>query len=193
MKINKENLKVGFWYEDEAGNKIESDENLVDRPQGARSRQTIHPTQLDETIYMFYDKDKKCNHRRTKKMTGLEDQYKGRKCLDCGRSQIKIKWRPWPRKWDEGETSYELMTWHTHLCTLSEECAVTMVNAGDYTLREALAIMAQSCERCGNVLIYRYLDGKDGYEEFSEEWYKSGTSCDFCKGLEKKGERTWHR
>ena len=34
-----------------------------------------------------------------------------------------------------------------------------------------------------NVLLYKYLDGKDGYEEFSEEWQKCNTVCDWCKDL----------
>ena len=61
--------------------------------------------------------------------------------------------------------------------------AVAMVNSGDYDLYEALAVLAEACERCANVLLHKYLpDDEDGYEEFSEDWYKANTVCDFCKG-----------
>ena len=65
--------------------------------------------------------------------------------------------------------------------TWSQECIVAMVNSGDFTLEQAIYVFANSCERCMNALLYKYLDGKDGYEEYSEEWYKCGTECDFCK------------
>jgi hypothetical protein len=47
-----------------------------------------------------------------------------------------------------------------------------MANSGDYTLAEAMALYASCCERCMNVLAYKYLDGKDGYAEYSDEWKK---------------------
>ena len=39
-----------------------------------------------------------------------------------------------------------------HLCRASGRLAVAMVNSGDYELDEALAVLAQACERCVNVL-----------------------------------------
>ena len=42
-------------------------------------------------------------------------------------------------------------------------------------------ITVTECERCMNVLAYKYLNGKDGYEEYSEEWLKCPTVCQFCK------------
>ena len=41
--------------------------------------------------------------------------------------------------------------------------------------------ITSECERCGNVLLYKYLNGKDGYEEYSQEWEKANTECDFCR------------
>jgi hypothetical protein len=32
-----------------------------------------------------------------------------------------------------------------------------------------------------NVLIHKYTNGEDGYEEYGEEWEKCGTVCDFCR------------
>lgn len=59
---------------------------------------------------------------------------------------------------------------------------VAMVNSGDYTLEQAIWICAKSCERCMNVLSDKYCH-RDGYAEFSDEWKKCNTVCDFCKDL----------
>lgn len=69
----------------------------------------------------------------------------------------------------------------TNLCRASGRLAVAMVNSGDYDLYEALAVLRRACERCTNVLWHKYLPDEDGYEEYSEEWYKANTICDFCK------------
>ena len=62
-----------------------------------------------------------------------------------------------------------------------QDCIVAMVNSGDFTLEQAIWVYANSCERCMNALAYKYLDGKDGYPEYSEEWKKCNTVCDFCR------------
>ena len=51
-----------------------------------------------------------------------------------------------------------------------QDCIVAMVNSGDFTLEQAIWVYANACERCMNALCYKYLDGKEGYEEYSEEW-----------------------
>ena len=56
-----------------------------------------------------------------------------------------------------------------------------MVQSGDYTFEEAVCIWVNACERCMNVLTYKYTNGKDGYPEHSEEWEKCNTCCDFCE------------
>ena len=67
----------------------------------------------------------------------------------------------------------------------SQDCVVAMVNSGDYTLEEAIYVFANACERCTNVLLHKYLNGADGYEEYSEEWKKANTVCDWCRDEEK--------
>ena len=62
----------------------------------------------------------------------------------------------------------------------NQDVIMAMVNSGDYTLPEALVVFASACERCMNVLAYKYLNGADGYAEHSEEWEKCNTKCDFC-------------
>lgn len=65
----------------------------------------------------------------------------------------------------------------------NEPIIMAMVQSGDYTLSEALAVYANACERCSNVLAYKYLKGADGYPEFSDKWYACNTVCDYCKDL----------
>lgn len=86
-----------------------------------------------------------------------------------------------------GKTFHPMVTFHTYYGG-SQETIVAMVNSGDYTLEQAIWVYTTACERCMNVLAHKYspeLD--DGYEEFSDEWYKCGTSCLFC---ENEGDKT---
>ena len=73
------------------------------------------------------------------------------------------------------------ITWSTLIGGGNQDVILAMANSGDYTLAEAMALYASCCERCMNVLAYKYLDGKDGYEEYSDEWKKCNTVCRYCK------------
>lgn len=73
------------------------------------------------------------------------------------------------------------MTWATHIGGGNQDVILAMANSEDYTLAEAMALYASCCERCANVLAYKYLDGKDGYAEYSDEWKKCGTFCRYCR------------
>ncbi len=72
---------------------------------------------------------------------------------------------------------------YTHIGRGSGRLIVAMVNSGDYDLYEAIGVYGIACERCMNVLWNKYLPGEDGYEEFSDEWKKANTECEFCRGL----------
>jgi hypothetical protein len=37
-----------------------------------------------------------------------------------------------------------------------------------------------------NALEFKYLNGKAGYAEYSEEWLKCNTECDFCKSIKER-------
>ena len=63
----------------------------------------------------------------------------------------------------------------------NEKIILAMVNSGDYTLSEALAVYTSACERCANVLAWKYTNGEDGYPEFSKKWNEANTECDFCR------------
>lgn len=83
---------------------------------------------------------------------------------------------------DEKSGEYKFLAdMNTHIGKGNEEVITAMVNSGDYTISEAIILWARSCERCMNVLAYKYLNGKDGYPEHSYEWNKCNTSCKFCE------------
>lgn len=73
------------------------------------------------------------------------------------------------------------ITCSTHIGGGNQDVILAMANSGDYTLAEAMALYASCCERCMNVLAYKYLDGKDGYAEYSDEWKNCNTVCRYCK------------
>ena len=63
----------------------------------------------------------------------------------------------------------------------NESVILAMANSGDFRLSEALAVYANCCERCANVLAYKYLNGADGYPEHSREWNRCNTICEYCE------------
>lgn len=190
MNIDKTKLKIGVWYEDENGDMIPS---MDDSPEpvtkvGAITYHSCFPLQITESIYMFHDDNEKrnCRHQRKyhKKDMDLVKGYKGRTCRKCVCSQVRKWWQPWGSKWDEGTSVTPLMDLHSTIGGGNQNVILAMANSGDFTLAEALVVFASSCERCMNVLAYKYTGGKDGYEEYSEEWKKCGTVCGFCEGEE---------
>ena len=142
MTIDKSKLKIGLWYTDEDGNRIEHTGDLV-KPDNAVYAHACFPLEIREEIYKIRD--------------------------DGG----------------YGEKDH-VITFTTHLSRPTGRLAVAMVNSGDYDLYEALGVLAHCCERCYNVLLYKYLKDDDGYPEYSEEWKKANTVCEFCR---KEGER----
>ena len=185
MNIDKSKLKVGIWYEDKNGNRIEHDENSVEAPIGAHTYHSCFPLQITERIYTFHSEEekRKCKHKRKflKKDNGLVKGYKGRMCTACGCGQTRKWYKLWGKKWDCGSIITPLIDFNTTIGGSNEDVVLAMVNSGDYRLSEAIAVFGNACERCMNVLAYKYLGGKDGYEEYSEEWHKANTVCDFCK------------
>lgn len=77
----------------------------------------------------------------------------------------------------------KVLTSCTNISRDSGQLLVAMVNSGDYDLYEAMGILARCCERCLNVIWNKYLPDIDGYAEFSEEWHKANTFCEFCEYL----------
>lgn len=86
-------------------------------------------------------------------------------------------------KKEDSITYIPLMNGCVHIGSGNQDVILGMVNSGDYTLAEALAVYANACERCTNVLAWKYTNGKDGYPEYSDEWKKVNTECYYCKGI----------
>ncbi|MCX8132107.1 MAG: hypothetical protein N3I35_18660 [Clostridia bacterium] len=177
MKILKEHLET-LWYEDEKGNKIPCAENEY-CPNGAVFQVSRFPHQLTTNHLKLISQDEvnKCNHphKYVVPTYGWVDGIVGRECKACYGTQVKKKWHLWPREWK----GYGSRNFFSVNQGWNEELALALVNSKEYTLSEAIIIAATSCERCMNALAHKY--GLNwGYEEYSEEWQKCGTSCIFC-------------
>lgn len=160
MKINKEDLDRNFWFEDMDGNIISRED--ADKLDGV----TYHSMwALEITEHM--------DSYEWKPQTILQKHL----CL------IKPIRRWMNKKHFHEKTFNRLVDFNTHISGGNEELILAMANSGDYTLSQAILLLATSCERCMNVLAYKYLNGKDGYEEFSEEWKKCNTVCKYCEGI----------
>ena len=152
-----------FWWEDENGDKLEHDMKCAEVKKNARfyvvRRACEYVTQVDE--YCYHPKN------------AFVKLLCGNKALRKIISRGKIKtFKPIFR----GCTSYG--------SEFSGKCIVAMVNSGEYSLSDAIHVYNNACERCMNVLLFKYLDGKEGYPEYSEEWMKCGTVCDYCRGTD---------
>ena len=184
MKIDKSKLKLGIWYEDGNGNYLGHQGDSVEPIEGAHTYHSCFPLEVTEHIYISHSAEEKanCKHERKylRKDNGLIKGLKGRSCTLCGCYQKRKWWQPWGKKWDSGASITPLMDGHVHVGGGNEKIILSMANSGDYTLSEAIAVYSSSCERCSNVLAWKYTNGQEGYEEFSEEWKKTNTECDFC-------------
>lgn len=179
MNIDKNKLCT-LWYEDANGKRIPCDDKELVQPEGAVYQISQFPNVLHTTYLVLIRQEDvdKCKHPRkhVAPTYGWKDGIVGRVCKCCHGTQLKKKWHFWPRKWD-GTGSYELMTGHA---SWSEDLVLKMANSGGYTLKEAILVVAQSCERCMNALANKY--GLSwGYGENGEEWNKCNTSCMFCR------------
>jgi len=156
MKINFEKLEKKFWFEDEDGNEVEKED-----PKACIYRRCF-PLELHECI------DEYCYHPKNPIIKFI-----------CKKSRRFYKWI------SKGKTKTfkSIMDCRTTYRS-GQECIVAMVNSGDFTLEQAIWVYANSCERCMNSLLHKYLNGKEGYEEYSEEWKRCNTKCDFCRGNE---------
>ena len=156
MKINYDKLNKKFWFEDANGNEI-SKEQIKDGE--IAYYRSCFPLELNDRC------DEYCYHPQNPIIKFL-----------CRKSHRFYKWISKGKE----RTFKPIFTSRTSY-GCGQDCIVAMVNSGDFTLEQAIWVYANSCERCMNVLLYKYLNGKDGYEEYSEEWEKCNTICDFCR------------
>ena len=185
MKIDKSKLRTGIWYEDENGNVIETEtDEYVDRKNYPEIviRNVCFPLQVTTRTSFYYTNKDTCKHplKFRRRTGGWVKGIKGCECKACGKTKVGKSFIPFAfMPWDDGPDTYDGFETHVTLGKFSQKCAVGMVNSGEYTLEEAIVILVNACERCTNVLDYKY--GEDGYPEYSEQWKKANTVCEFCK------------
>lgn len=170
MKIDLTDYKRFHWFEDSNGNKYDGFADSLPKDIDYFRYHVVNPcVYKNEYIeYTFHP----------------EHKHEGNSFYHA---MLQFRWfynYMYKRMKNRGEmkTFKSLGTFNT---TFNDgELIMAMVNSGDYTLGEAIYVYANSCERCLNVLTYKYLDGKDGYPEYSEKWKKCNTVCDWCRGEE---------
>jgi hypothetical protein len=185
MNIDKSKLRIGTWYEDNEGNMYKPSHD-GGKPQSVEvnTYNVCFPLEVSTRHYKIYDNKDTCKHplKYRKRTGGWVKGIKGCECTACGKTKVGKSYIPFMfMPWDNGPSDVYILSTNAHLSKFSQKCVVAMVNSGDYELDEAIVVMANACERCMNVLIHKYLNGEDGYEEYSEEWNKANTFCDFCK------------
>lgn len=184
MNIDKSKLRIGIWYEDDGGNMYKTNEPFEVPNDKCKTYHTCFPLQVDENIRGIYNNKDTCKHplKYRKRTHGWVKGVKGCECMKCGKDKVGKLWMPFVfMKWNNGKDSYNIMTGHTTIGSGNEDVILAMANSGDYTLSEAIVVFANACERCMNVLAYNYTNGSDGYAEYSDEWKKANTECNFCK------------
>lgn len=190
MNIDKTKLRMGIWYEDEKGNMFRNEDGSVEKPNdNIKTYHVCFPTEISERVECYYTNKDTCKHpiKMVKRTHGWVKGIKGCICEQCGKEKVGKSYIPFAfMKWENGRDTYPVIQTNHHLGKYSQKCVVAMVNSGDYELDEALIVMATACERCMNVLTFKYLNGEDGYPEYSEEWQKCNTECTFCKNEKSK-------
>lgn len=183
IQIKKEMIPI-LWYENEKGEKHVPTENQLKGnmsiPDGFLYQHSQFPTTLTHNVLRLtvMDEVDSCQHPEAsiQQTDGWVDGVEGRECNKCGGTQTKSKDQPWPKKWSSNGSRH-VMTVNNGW---SEDLVLAIANSGDWNLRDAILVVANSCERCMNALAHKY-GLKWGYPEFGDEWKKTGTSCEFCE------------
>ena len=171
MKVDLTKLKRFSWFEDEDGNIYENSPSLnLPKDKDFFTYHVINPCVYTETV------DAYCCHPQYEHENNPFYQ-----------AMLHFKWfnKLMRKKYRDHMTFRHMISSNTGFgAKFSQDCIVAMVNSGDYTLAEAIYVYCNSCERCMNVLLHKYLNGADGYEEYSDEWKKCNTVCDWCRESE---------
>ena len=169
MNVDLTKLKMTHWYEDEDGNVYEADPNFELPKKDYFTYHVVNPCVYTEHISSY---------------TCHPQNYHKNSCLYQAMLHFKWFYRLMKKKYRNHMTYKPMLDLNTGFGSIfSQECIVAMVNSGDYTLSEAIYVYCNACERCSNVLLHKYLKGGDGYEEYSEEWKKCNTVCDWCREI----------
>lgn len=169
MKITQQDKDLYRWLEDDDGNIYPlEDKSVNDTVKNIDSDLTYHtcfPLAITEKLYSY-----SCSPNR-EDMPIASFLY----------SRFSIFRKYWNNCHRSDRRFKHLIDFTTNIGGGNENVILGMVNSGDYTLSSALRIYANACERCTNVLAYKYTNGKEGYAEYSEEWHKANTCCKFCE------------
>lgn len=171
MKIDLTELNRGHWFEDLDGNVYDAVSMNLPKEKDYFSYTCVSPLTISDHVdsYTYHPSYlHQCN-----------PFYQAMLCFKWFRNFMYWWMKKHPDRYHK--TFKPLLTSNTHLSKKSGEIAVAMVNSGDYDLGEALYILSHCCERCSNVIYYKYTNGQDGYAEYSDEWKKCNTECSFCK------------
>ena len=186
-----------LWYENDKGEKFIPDLTGNMPPEPPKGFIYIHsrfPTILHTNINYMVEKNKvaACPHKKDHVIStyGWIDGIEGRECRYCKGTQVKgvhyprpwfwparFPWfhKPWPKKWD-AYGSRPLMDFENGY---PEDVVIHLLGKG-YSLSHAILIAATACERCINVLTNE-INPENGYLEYSNEWKKAKTTCQFCE------------
>lgn len=162
MNIDKKVLNRYYWYEDGEGNILDLGNRVI--------------TEEEKEVYYIH---RTCFPCRLTESTKIYD-YDYSRLSPIKQMLIRI---PFFKKIIQKKLTKTYMPAIEFHTTFNDDVIMAMVNSGDYTLGEAIVLWCTSCERCMNVLAHKYLNGTDGYEEYSEEWKRCNTVCDFCRNM----------
>jgi len=166
MKIDLTKLNKFHWFEDIDGKQYDVEGG--NRPDEPLTYHVIHTCETREEL-LSYDYHPEHIHENNELYQAMINF----------RWFWKLMYRRMKRK-GEGKT-FKTIAIFGSTWSGGQDVILAMANSGDYTLREAVFIWTNACERCMNVLAHKYLNGKDGYEEGSPEWKHCNTVCDFCR------------
>lgn len=189
-RVDPEQLEI-LWYENKHGDKFYPDlsgETEPETPPKGYDYQVSRFSDLRENVLKIITPEDvaKCDHpaEYRRKDHGMDPSYgEGEKCDKCGGYREKPVGKNWS-DWKSGG-SRDMMVMNM---SWSEDLVKAMADSG-ISLRKAIILAATACERCMNALAHEF--GLDwGYPEFSDEWHKCNTSCEYCEGLDGKTARS---
>lgn len=189
-RVDPEQLAT-LWYENKHGDKFYPDlsgETEPETPPKSYDYQVSRFSDLRENVLKTITPEDvaKCDHpaEYRRKDHGMDPSYgEGEKCDKCGGYREKPAGKNWSN-WKSGGSRDVMvvnMGW-------SEDLVKAMSDSG-ISLRKAILLAATACERCMNALAHEF--GLNwGYPEFSDEWHKCNTSCEYCEGIDEKTARS---
>lgn len=185
-----------LWLENEAGDVVVPDltgDMPPNTPKGFIYQHSRFPRTLVHNCLKMVTEEEvnTCAHEEVLADHGLIEGLEGRICRMCGGSQTKDAGAPWPAEWKSGGSRDMFSGSSTYptalVLAMVRPSPEEIAKAGErghqiepMDFERAILFAGTSCERCMNVLLWRY-GCDDGYEEGSPDWERSNTSCKLCE------------